>query len=103
VDAMSTRSARRLVVTPENGAEPLGVLTERDLLAGGLHAVEDRDRHPVETAPPAAGTATAVGTEAETDAEDSFEDQGICEACGTLTQDLVSFNGQLLCSDCRDL
>ncbi|MEF8787364.1 MAG: CBS domain-containing protein, partial [Haloarculaceae archaeon] len=50
-----------------------------------------------------AGAGTALAAEAETEAEDNFEDQGICEVCGTFTRDLSSFNGQLLCDDCRDM
>lgn len=112
-DRLSTQSARRLVVT--NGREPLGVVTEEDLLAGRSYATERTG---------AATSETGIGTEAETTtaaaeatgglAESSgqsfdeqtaqgFEDQGICEVCGSLTRDLASFNGQLLCAECRDM
>lgn len=96
-DRMSTREARRLVVT--DGGEPVGVLTEHDLLTARS---PESPRAPAETAmDSSAGTAMAVET--ETEAADTFEDQGICEVCGTLTRDLAAFNGQLLCSDCRDM
>jgi CBS domain-containing protein len=96
-DQLSTQSARRLVVT--SGSEPEGVITEEDLLAGRNYSIEQ------ETA--ATGPAEVVeevggaGTATTPPAEEGFEDQGICEVCGTLTRDLSSFNGQLLCADCR--
>ena len=96
-DTMSARSARRLVVT--NGGEPLGVITEHDLLATRTHAPAEG----VEEAPVGSSAGTAMAIESETEADDTFEDQGICEVCGTLTRDLTAFNGQLLCSDCLDM
>jgi len=94
-DVLSTRPTRRLVVT--NGNEPLGIVTEQDILAGQNYPAE-----------PPEMTATATesgGGTTRTTAEESgaFEDQGICEACGTLTRDLTAFNGQLLCAECRDM
>jgi CBS domain-containing protein len=99
-DQMSTRSARRLVVT--NGGEPLGLITEHDLLATRTRS-PTAEHEQGETAGVDAGAGTALAAEAETEAEDNFEDQGICEVCGTFTRDLSSFNGQLLCDDCRDM
>lgn len=96
-DRMSAQSARRLVVT-NGGGEPLGIITEHDLLA--TRTPEPAVESPEATA---SATGTAMAAEAETESEDSFEDQGICEVCGTFSGDLVSFNGQLLCSDCREM
>lgn len=96
-DRMSTREARRLVVT--DGGEPLGVITEHDLLTS--RALEPAEG--VTEAPAEASTGTAMAIDAETEATDTFDDQGICEKCGTLTRDLAGFNGQLLCGDCRDM
>lgn len=101
-DRMSAQSTRWLVVT--DGAEPLGLLTEHALLA--TRAPDPGRNSPatdsgVVTADGDAGTALA--TEQETEADDSFDDQGICEVCGTLTRDLGASNGQLLCADCRDM
>jgi CBS domain-containing protein len=98
-DRMSAREARRLVVT--NGGEPLGVITEHDLLA--TRAPEPGDRQEMPEASVDSGVGTAMAVDAETEAEDTFQDQGICEVCGTLTRDLAAFNGQLLCPDCRDM
>lgn len=94
-DVLSTRPTGRLVVT--NGSEPLGIVTEQDILAGQTYQSE-----PPETV---AATTEASDTAVRTTAEESggFEDQGICEACGTLTRDLTAFNGQLLCAECRDM
>jgi len=75
--------------------EPLGTLTGTDILSTArleseaTEQVADRER-----------VATA-GRNGATN--DSFEEQGICSACGTLTRNLASFNGQLLCPDCRDV
>jgi CBS domain-containing protein len=99
-DIMSAQSARRLVVT--NGGEPLGVITEHDLLAARTYDPSPGEDELAATAAESSA-GTAIATESRTEAEDSFDDQGICEVCGTLTSDLASFNGQLLCSDCRDM
>ena len=96
-DRMSARSARRLVVMDRG--EPLGVLTEHDILGARVH---ERSREaPVETAAPAQGTGSALAAEEEP--QDNYEDQSICEVCGTFASDLTSFNGQLVCPDCRDI
>lgn len=99
-DQLSTKPARRLVVT--NGAEPEGIITQEDLLAGRNYSIES------ETATAtgeviAEETIGGAGTATTPPAEEGFEDQGICEVCGTLTRDLTSFNGQLLCADCREM
>lgn len=102
-DRMATRSANWLVVTA--GGEPLGVLTEHDLLAGSTLGGTETASVADETAGQAAVVAetTAAGNDAETAQQDSFDDQGICEICGALTHDLSAFNGQLRCADCRDV
>jgi predicted transcriptional regulator len=97
---MTARAAGWLVVT--GGEGPMGVVTEQDLLAGsalgGETAAEGREGADV----PAAVAESNVGeASAETAATGAFEDQGICEVCGSLTHDLAAFNGQLRCADCR--
>jgi CBS domain-containing protein len=98
-DRMSAREVRRLVVT--NGAEPLGIITEHDLLTARVHqpGTRQEERNDV----PAGSSEASVAMETEASPQDSFEEQGICEVCGTLTRDLAAFNGQLRCSDCRDM
>lgn len=100
VGRISSRSTRRLVVT--DGDEPLGTISEHDLLASRAY---ETTREPESPAVQAMETSaeTALASEAETEVDDTFEDQGVCEACGTLTRDLAAFNGQLLCADCRDM
>lgn len=99
-DRLSARSARRLVVT--DGSEPMGIITERDLLATRTYdrsmTSEESEMQSIE-----ASAETALASEAQTEADDTFENQGVCEACGKFTRDLAAFNGQLLCSDCRDM
>ena len=99
-DRMSTRSTGRLLVT--DGEEPIGMLTERDLLATRTY-----ERNAIETGASEAETVTAGMHDSDDVTEElagaGFDDQGICEVCGALTHDLTSFNGQLLCGDCRDM
>lgn len=101
-DRMTTDGNRYLVVA--EGDEPLGVVTEHDLLAGSTIGTEPspEDEREAESAV-MTPNATAAGAEMDTASEDAFSDQGICEVCGTMTADLSAFNGQLRCSDCRDV
>lgn len=99
-DKMATLSASWLLVIQEG--EPLGTLTATDILSTSL--LEGETTELVETTGQMATTGQAATTDgADSIAEDNFDDQGICSACGTLTQNLSSFNGQLLCADCRDV
>ena len=100
-DQLSTQSVRRLVVT--NGSEPEGVLTQNDLLAGRTYPTDQETTSAASGEVLAEETIGGAGTATTPPAEEGFEDQGICEVCGTLTRDLTSFNGQLLCADCREM
>lgn len=101
-DEMSTRSSGRLVVT--NGSEPLGIITERDLLASRTYGETETEEATTETLTSGTMTATmTVDAGSESEFEGTMEDQSICEGCGKLTPDLSSFNGQLLCPDCRGM
>lgn len=102
-DRMTAETVHWLVV--ESGDGPLGVIAEHDLLAGSTLGAET-ESGPVADEPGEAAVvagSTATGSDQETASEDSFEDQGICEVCGTLTHDLAAFNGQLRCADCRNI
>ncbi|MFC6721950.1 CBS domain-containing protein [Halobacteriaceae archaeon SHR40] len=94
-DRLSTEPASRLIVT--DGAEPFGVVTEADLLAG--------QNYPEQTAVADEPELVQSGAETTTQSAsgEGFDDQGICEVCGSLARDLAAFNGQLLCADCRDM
>lgn len=103
-DRMATRSTPWLVVV--EGGEPVGVLTERDVLTGSaigseVDATEEAAAGEAEFVE-AGATAAGAGAGGTVESE-SFEDQGICEKCGSLRRDLTSFNGQLLCAECRDI
>jgi len=103
-DRMSSWSTSWLVVS-DGGEPPDGIVTEHDILAtstlGSETAATERqtpeEQHQQMTA------VSTTATESSSAAEDSFDDQGICEMCGSLTRDLASFNGQLLCVDCRNI
>ncbi|MFB6222424.1 MAG: CBS domain-containing protein [Haloarcula sp.] len=99
-DRMASRSAEFLLVT-EDG-EPLGTLTEHDILSTAR--LESETTETVDQVQQVATTGREAATEGtESAAADTFDNQGICSACSTFTRDLASFNGQLLCADCRDV
>jgi len=107
-DEMATRSVKRLRVVDDG--ETVGLLSEHDILTARTPgAVENTQRQVEADADAAAGTAVGVADSGARDAfgddgvQDEFGEQSICEGCGTLTRDLSSFNGQLLCPDCRDI
>ncbi|MFB6143337.1 MAG: cyclic nucleotide-binding/CBS domain-containing protein [Halorientalis sp.] len=98
-DEMSGSSTRHLLVT--DGEEAAGLLSEHDVMTAttldrslegaASHDVAGETVHGAESA----GDGGAVSAE--------YSSQGICEVCGTLTRDLSTFNGQLVCSDCKDV
>jgi CBS domain-containing protein len=97
-DRMSGTDSRHLLVT--EGDELAGVITEHDVVTASTLDPG------VETERPEAGGATveAVTATAEAAATDEeYSNQGICELCGSLARDLSTFNGQLVCSDCKNV
>jgi CBS domain-containing protein len=92
--------ATRWVAVVENG-DPVGTLTGQDILSTAR--LESEITTPVEDDSRVATTGEAATADGPTASEDSFDEQGICSACGTLTRTLASVNGQLLCTDCRDV
>lgn len=84
-----------LLVVTDDGGDTVGVVTASDLVRA-MALGREPDQGASEPLEP-------NRTDQATGANDSYANQGICERCGALTSDLVSFNGQLLCSDCRDL
>jgi CBS domain-containing protein len=102
-DMMSAQDARRLVVREAGGGELLGIITEHDVLVTRPYGRTREERHAIATADAAEASTGSMRAAEETETTETFEEQSICEVCGTLTSDLSSFNGQLLCSDCRDM
>lgn len=97
-DTMLSRSAEWMLVADDD--EPLGTVTEHDILATAR--LESEATTEAEETPIAAMNQTAGAETAETP-DESVREQGICAGCGTLTQSLASDNGQVLCADCRDV
>lgn len=98
-DVMSSQGSGRVVVTDSD--RTVGLLSEHDLITTSPF------EPPVDAGTGASGgDAVAAGIADERDAvatAGGFEDQSICEACGSFARDLSTFNGQLLCGDCRDI
>jgi CBS domain-containing protein len=101
-DVMSTQATKRVLVT--DGEAPRGILTEHDLLNTAPFGPDGTRAASPEEGPVAVATiGERMERAAASASEGALEDQSICEACGSLTRNLSTFNGQLLCSDCRDL
>ncbi|WP_435349558.1 CBS domain-containing protein [Haloarchaeobius sp. HRN-SO-5] len=101
-DVMSREEIRNLLVTEDADGTIVGVLTERDVIdaAGTLQA----SRSLPDDANPAgvASTSSSVDSEA-TASTDGYGTQGVCELCGALSESLYDANGQLVCSNCRQV
>jgi len=105
-DRMSSWSTSWLVVS--DGGEPAGIVTEHDILATSALGSEATAQQAMgQTASQAVAdevaAAGATATAGQTIPDEPFDDQGICEQCGSLARNLAAFNGQLLCDDCRDI
>lgn len=100
---MFSRSTSQLVVVDEQG-EIQGVLSRSDIVAATTLAPSTDT---VETVQRESERAETVRNDTESvgDAagDGGFSDQGICERCGTLAASLATVNGELLCTDCRDV
>lgn len=107
-DVMSSQGSGRVVVT--EGDRTVGVLSERDLITtspfgpdrGAARAGQDTPTTRSDAEADAELAALADERDAVA-AAGGFENQSICEACGSFARDLSTFNGQLLCGDCRDI
>lgn len=91
VETMSRHDIRRMLAIGDD--DVVGVLSERDVIAA---AASSRDL-PVRGERPG----EVAGVDEAAVAE--FGGQSICETCGSLTRDLASVNGQLVCADCREM
>jgi CBS domain-containing protein len=103
-DKMATRSTPWVVVS--DGAEPTGLITEHDVLASSALGTEvdaAAGSAPVGDDTPLQGHGGRLQDGQAAAERGAFEDQGICENCGSLQRGLQSQNGQLLCADCREM
>lgn len=101
---MFSRSTSQLLVVNERG-ELQGVLTRSDIVATTtLAPVDEPETEAMEdTRREAAVRHESETTVAAGAGDGGFSEQGICERCGALAGSLASVNGELLCSDCRDI
>jgi len=100
-DLMSGTSTRHLLVMDQS--EPIGMISEHDVVTASSLNPNVNGEYGADPETEAMVTET-VGAQAETTAVDEeYSSQGICEVCGAMTRDLSTFNGQLVCSDCKDV
>lgn len=88
---LSRTGGDHVLVTDDDGI--LGVIGARDLATITWEVGEVAEEIELTAQGPERGQEGPVDTE--------YSSQSICEACGTLSRDLVNVNGQLLCPDCR--
>ena len=99
-ELMVKSNIRRLIVMQENKIG--GFITDRDVLtiSSGLNTIlknliemNQEQYFPVNS--------EAEATSEQTESSQSVE-QGICEYCGTFSENLKLVNGMMLCESCRD-
>ncbi len=102
LDWMSTQGTGRLLVV--EGQELVGVVTADDLLTATASLLEN-GTDPHESAEVVGSTSAGAVADRTVSPgpESEYSTQSVCESCGTLTQQLQNFNGQMLCADCRDV
>ena len=111
---MSREDIRRLAVT--NDDELVGVLSERDVISASASLAGvpqfreeppgDMGGEPMPGGPMGGETLGAESVGAATEEESDryeYSDRSICETCGTLSRELANVNGQLICTDCREV
>ena len=100
-ELISGTDTRRLLVAEEG--QPVGIVSEHDVVTASTLSPDMNGAGSVEAGDEAMMTeAVAPAAEGAT-ADTEYSNQGICEVCGSLTRDLSTFNGQLVCSDCKDV
>ncbi|PGF18160.1 signal transduction protein [Natrinema sp. CBA1119] len=108
---MARQNIRNVIVEDDDGI--VGLVTQRDVIAAASsfqatmtptrssEPPVDRDR---ELADPVAARASGAGNGgALPNGGDEYTTQGVCEACGSLADELWDANGQLVCTDCRSV
>ena len=107
---MGRQDVRNIVV--EQNDDVLGVVTQRDVIAAagsfqGTVAPSRSGNPAMDTDPPIDNPGTPAVEPAEEEllpnGGDEFSTQGVCEACGSLTDSLRDANGQLVCPECRSV
>lgn len=111
-NVMARENIRNVVVEDEDGV--IGLVTQRDVIAaaGSFQATMTPTRSgnatlegnpPADDRAPQSATAVAddAGSPVPANGNDEYTTQGVCEACGSLADELWDANGQLVCSDCR--
>ncbi|MFD1645339.1 CBS domain-containing protein [Haloarchaeobius litoreus] len=102
-ETMSREEIRNVVVTDDTDDEEIvGVLTERDVIEAASTLQASRSLTSGAAPEGVATAASAVESEASV-TEDGYGTQGVCELCGALADSLHDSNGQLICSDCRQV
>ncbi|QCJ46491.1 cyclic nucleotide-binding/CBS domain-containing protein [Haloprofundus sp. MHR1] len=105
-DRMRSEATPWALVVDEG--ELVGLLTERDVLMAATLTQEEMRTEGQERTPanrPEFGDADGPPN-AETNGgidSETYSSQSICEVCGSLARTLSNVNGQLVCSDCRDV
>ncbi|WP_246988065.1 CBS domain-containing protein [Halorientalis marina] len=99
-ELISGADTRRLLVTEEG--QPVGIVSEHDVVTASTLSPDMNGARSVETDEAMMTDAVAPTAESAT-ADTEYSNQGICEVCGSLTRDLSTFNGQLVCNDCKDV
>lgn len=101
-DEMSGLPTRHLLV--EDNGEVVGLISEYDVVtASSLDPGVDSDAREADEEPMVTERTAGPGQVEAAATDQGYSNQGICEVCGSLTRDLSSFNGQLVCSDCKDV
>jgi CBS domain-containing protein len=118
---MSSENIRNLLVEGSDTGAAVGALTDRDVIAAVASLQKsfgfatpggtDTGTAPRRGSPTAEDAAGTVRDRAETASTgvngngepDAYANQGVCETCGTLTDDLRQINGQLVCPDCQEI
>lgn len=95
IDRLSGNADRHLLAM--DAGELRGVVSEHEVVTASALEPANGDRRPEPDS-----EAIAAAPEADTGNEE-YSNQGICEICGSLTRDLTTFNGQLVCSDCKNV
>ena len=96
---LSDADTTHLLVVDDEGIA--GVLSENDVLTAVTSVLTTESIRTEQ----AEVNAAAEDEELEADAEEAADVslQSVCEVCGMLKSDLVNFNGQLVCTDCRSV